>query len=293
MVFVSAIFPQISVGLSIASILLLIALGLAIIYGTMGVINLAHGEFVMLGAYAVWFLQTYLGIGLIAGLILVFILVGLVGWIVERSLIRYLYDRPLDTILATWGVGVILQQAVRLGAGAELRYVKMPDFLINPVHFFGYEESGYRIFIFALTVALLIVTYLLIFRTEFGLRLRAVTQNRDIARCFGINSARIYSLTFAYGAGLAGIAGALVSPLKSVSPEMGTNYVVDAFLVVVVGGVQSLLGTVASSYLIGQADGVLAFLSDDTMAKAVVFLGVVVLIRLFPQGLFAMRIRRS
>ena len=142
-------------------------------------------------------------------------------------------------------------------------------------------------------VALLLVTYILVFRTEFGLQLRAITQNRDIACCFGVNAGRIYSLTFAYGAGLAGLAGALVSPLKSVSPDMGTNYVVDAFLVVVAGGVQSLLGTVASSYLIGQASGVLAFLSDDTMAKAIVFLSVVVLIRLFPQGLFAMRVRRS
>jgi len=287
------IVSQISVGLSIASILLLIALGLAIIYGTMGVINLAHGEFVMLGAYAVWFLQTYLGIGLFAGLILVFVLIGLVGWVVEWSLIRRLYDRPLDTILATWGVGVILQQGVRLAAGAELRYVKMPDALVNPVAFMGYDESAYRIFIFVVAVALLFVTYILVFRTEFGLQLRAITQNRDIARCFGVNAKRIYSLTFAYGAGLAGLAGALVSPLKSVSPDMGTNYVVDAFLVVVAGGVQSLLGTVASSYLIGQASGVLAFLSDDTMAKAIVFLSVVVLIRLFPQGLFAMRVRRS
>ena len=289
----SSIIPQISVGLSIASILLLVALGLAIIYGTMGVINLAHGEFVMLGAYAVWFLQSTMGLSLLACVPLVFMLVGLVGLLIEWLLIRHLYARPLDTILATWGVGVILQQGIRLSAGAELRYVKMPDFLSSAVHIWGYEESAYRIFIFALAVVLLIITYLLIFHTEFGLRLRAVTQNRDIARCFGINARRVYSWTFAYGAGLAGIAGALVSPLKSVAPDMGTNYVVDAFLVVVVGGVQSLLGTIASSYLIGQASGVLAFLSDDTMAKAVVFLGVIVLIRLFPQGLFAVRVRRS
>lgn len=289
----SAVISQISVGLSIASILLLVALGLAIIYGTMGVINLAHGEFVMLGAYSVWFLQSTFGLNLIACLPLVFVLVGVAGLLIEWLLIRHLYTRPLDTILATWGVGVILQQGIRLAAGAELRYVKMPDFLTSAVHFGSYEESAYRIFIFVLAVTLLVITYLLIFHTEFGMRLRAITQNRDIARCFGINAGRIYSLTFAYGAGLAGIAGALVSPLKSVAPDMGTNYVVDAFLVVVVGGVQSLLGTIASSYLIGQASGVLAFLTDDTMAKAVVFLGVVLLIRLFPQGLFAMRVRRS
>ena len=289
----SSIVPQISVGLSIASILLLIALGLAIIYGTMGVINLAHGDFVMLGAYTVWFLQKQFAMNLITTLPFVFLFVGAVGWLTERLLIRNLYQRPLDTILATWGVGVIMQQAIRLLAGAELRYVKMPDFLINPVHIFGYEDSAYRIFIFVLAIALLVVTYLLIYRTEFGLRMRAIMQNRDVSRCFGINAGRVYALTFAYGTGLAGLAGALVSPLKSVAPDMGTSYVVDAFLVVVLGGVHSLLGTVASSYVIGQADAVLASLSDDTIAKAIVFLGVIVLIRLFPHGLFAMHVRRS
>ena len=289
----SAVISQISVGLSIASILLLVSLGLAIIYGTMGVINLAHGEFVMLGAYSVWFLQSLFGLNLITCLPIVFLLVGVVGLLIEWLLIRHLYTRPLDTILATWGVGVILQQAIRLSAGAELRYVKMPDFLTNPVHIGFYEESAYRIFIFFIAFSLVVITYLLIFHTEYGMRLRAITQNNEIARCFGINAGRIYALTFAYGAGLAGIAGALVSPLKSVAPDMGTNYVVDAFLVVVVGGVQSLLGTIASSYLIGQASGVLGFLTNDTMAKAIVFLGVVVLIRLFPQGLFTMRVDRG
>lgn len=289
----NVIIPQLSVGLSIASILLLVALGLAIIYGTMGVINLAHGDFVMLGAYTVWFLQKQFAMNLLTTLVFAFLLVGLVGWFVERSLIRHLYHRPLDTILATWGVGVILQQAVRLSAGPELRYVKMPEFLVSPVTIFGYEQSAYRIFIFLLAVALLALTYVLIYRTEFGLRMRAIIQDRDISRCFGINAGRVYSLTFAYGAGLAGIAGALVSPLKSVSPEMGTGYVVDAFMVVVLGGVQSLLGTVASSYVIGQTNAVLAFMSDDTIARAIVFLAIVVLIRYFPQGLFAMRVRRS
>jgi urea transport system permease protein len=289
----SAVISQISVGLSIASILLLVSLGLAIIYGTMGVINLAHGEFVMLGAYSVWFLQSLFGLNLITCLPIVFVLVGVVGLLIEWLLIRHLYTRPLDTILATWGVGVILQQAIRLSAGAELRYVKMPDFLTNPVHIGFYEESAYRIFIFFVAFSLVVITYLLIFHTEYGMRLRAITQNREIARCFGINAGRIYALTFAYGAGLAGIAGALVSPLKSVAPDMGTNYVVDAFLVVVMGGVQSLLGTIASSYLIGQASGVLGFLTNDTMAKAIVFLGVVALIRLFPQGLFTMRVNRG
>lgn len=287
------VFNQVFSGLSIASILLLISLGLAIIYGTVGVINLAHGEFVMLGAYAVWFLEDHLGLGLFPCIVLSFFAVGALGWVVERLIIRRLYGRVLDTILATWGLGVILQQAVRLTAGAELRYVQMPPRLSAAVHFAGVDVSAYRLFVLALTGILLAVTYLLIFRTRFGMRLRGVVQNPEIARCFGVNTSQIYALTFAYGAGLAGIAGALVSPLKSVSPDMGTGYVVDAFMVVVVGGVQSLLGTVASAGIIGELSGGLAYLSNDTIAKAVVFLGVVVLIRFRPQGLFALRVRRG
>jgi urea transport system permease protein len=287
------VFNQIFSGLSIASILLLISLGLAIIYGTVGVINLAHGEFVMLGAYAVWFLEAKLGLGLYPCLVLSFFVVGALGWCVERLVIRHLYGRVLDTILATWGLGVILQQAVRLTAGAELRYVKMPEGLSRAVALFGVDVSAYRLFVLVLTLALLLLTYFLIFRTSFGMRLRGVVQNPEIARCFGVNTSQIYSLTFAYGAGLAGVAGALVSPLKSVSPDMGTGYVVDAFMVVVVGGVQSLLGTVASAGILGELSGGLAYLSNDTIAKALVFLGVVVLIRFRPQGLFAVRVRRG
>ncbi len=284
---------QILTGLSIASILLLVSLGLAIIYGAMGVINLAHGDFLMLGAYAVWLMESVFGLGFLPCLILVFFIVGAVGWLVERTLIRHLYGRPLDTILATWGVGIILQQGIRLGAGAQLRYVKMPDYLVSPIHVFGVDISAYRVLIFAVTIILVAITYLLIFRTGFGIRLRAVMQNAEIARCFGINNARIYSLTFAYGAGLAGLAGALVSPLKSVSPDMGTNYVVDAFLVVVSGGVQSLFGTVASAGIIGEMSGGFAYLWNDTLARALLFFLVVVLIRFRPQGLFAMQLRRG
>ena len=284
---------QILTGLSIASILLLVSLGLAIIYGVMGVINLAHGDFLMLGAYAVWFMESMFDVGLLPCLVLVFFIVGAVGWLVERTLICHLYERPLDTILATWGVGIILQQAIRLSAGAELRYVKMPDYLVSPLHVLGVEISAYRLLVFGVTVALVVATYVLIFRTTFGLRLRAVMQNAEIARCFGINNARVYSLTFAYGAGLAGLAGALVSPLKSVSPDMGTNYVVDAFLVVVSGGVQSLFGTVASAGIIGELSGGFAFLWNDTLARALLFFLVVVLIRFRPQGMFAMRLRRG
>lgn len=282
---------QIMTGLSIASILMLVALGLAIIYGVTGVINLAHGEFVMLGAYAAWFLQTQFGLSLLVSLVPIFLMVALFGWLIEVLVIRHLYDRPLDTILATWGIGVMAQQAIRLMAGGELRYVEMPASLSSSVNILGATDSAYRVFILVLALALFGITWCIYRYTNFGLKLRAITQNRAIASSFGVNSGRIYRMTFAYGAGIAGLAGALVSPLKSVSPEMGTTYVVDAFMVVVLGGVQSLMGTLVSSGILGELTGYIAFYSNDTIAKALVLLAIVVLIRFRPQGLFASRVR--
>ena len=285
------VFEQILTGLSIGSILLLVALGLSIIYGTIGVINLAHGEFIMLGAYAAWALKTYAGISLLPGLVLIFLGVGLFGWLVERILLRRLYRRPLDTILATWGVGVVLQQVVRLTAGGELRYVELPPAMDSSVSIFGVEIAAYRIFIFVVAALLFLISWFVIYRTTFGLKLRAVVQDRGVASSFGINADRIYSLTFAYGAGLAGLAGAIVSPLKSVSPEMGTGYVVDAFMVVVLGGVQSLFGTVISAFALGEVTGVIAFLQNDTIAKAAVLIVIISVIRFRPQGLFVAKVR--
>lgn len=285
------IVSQLLTGLSISSILMLAALGLAIIYGVTGVINLAHGEFIMLGAYCAWLLQTQLGMGLIASLIPIFVILCVFGWIIEAMVIRHLYDRPLDTILATWGIGVMTQQVVRLLAGGELRYVEMPVSLSSSVNILGATESAYRLFVLFVALGLFVATWFIYRKTAFGLKLRAITQNRAMASSFGINSGRIYRMTFAYGAGVAGLAGALVSPLKSVSPEMGTAYVVDAFMVVVLGGVQSLFGTMASSAILGELSGFLAFFTNDTIAKAVVLIAIVILIRFRPQGLFVARVR--
>lgn len=285
------VVSQILTGLSLSSILLLVALGLAIIYGVTGVINLAHGEFVMLGAYCAWLFQSQLGLSLLASLFLIFLAIAALGWLIEIAVIRHLYDRPLDTILATWGLGVMTQQIVRLTAGGELRYVQMPPSLSGSVDILGATDSAYRLFVLGVALGLFVLTWAIYRYTSFGLKLRAITQNRAIASSFGINSARAYRLTFAYGAGIAGLAGALISPLKSVSPEMGTTYVVDAFMVVVLGGVQSLLGTLASSAVLGEATGMLAYFSNDTIAKALVLLAIVIIIRFRPQGLFAQRIR--
>jgi len=282
---------QIVTGLSIGSILLLVALGLSIIYGSMGIINLAHGEFVMLGAYAAWTFQHYFGLGLLESLVPIFLVVAICGWLIERYVLSFLNNRPLDTILATWGVGIILQQAVRLLVGGELRYVQLPASLSDSTELLGVQVSVYRIFLFFAALTLFALTWLLMNRTMVGMKLRAIIQDRSIAACFGVNARRIYALTFAYGAGLAGLAGALVSPLKSVSPEMGTGYVVDAFMVVVLGGVQSLAGTVFSSFILGELSGGIAFLENDTVAKTIVLLAIVVLIRFRPEGLFTTRVR--
>ena len=278
-------------GLSMTSILLMVALGLAIIYGTTGVINMAHGEFVMIGAYTSWFLQTKLGMGLIASIIPIFIITALMGFLIERLIIRHLYNRLLDTILATWGIGVLLQQFIRLTVGSELQYLKIPTFMAESMNMFGQQVPIYRVFIFLFAVAIFVLAWFIIYRTKFGIQLRAVTQNKDIAGCFGINSGFVYSATFAFGTGIAALAGAFVAPLKSISPDMGTNYIIDAFMVVVLGGVESLIGTAASSFIIGESSSFLASFSNDTLAKALVLLIIILILRVKPEGLFTRKIR--
>jgi len=269
----------------------MISLGLAIIYGTTGVINMAHGEFVMIGAYTSWFLQTTFGMGLLVSIIPIFLITALMGFLIERIVIRHLYNRLLDTILATWGIGVLLQQFIRLTVGSELKYLKIPSFMAESMTLFGQEVSIYRVFIFVFAILTFFVAWFIIFKTSFGIRLRAVTQNKDIASCFGINSGVVYSSTFAFGTGIAAVAGAFIAPLKSISPDMGTNYIIDAFMVVVLGGVESLIGTAASSLIIGETSSFLASFSNDTLAKALVLLMIIIILRIKPQGLFTKRTR--
>ena len=285
-------FNQAFAGLSMASILLMVAVGLAIIYGSMGVINLAHGEFVMLGAYAAWAMQVFFGLSILVSIPFVFLGVGLVGWLIERGIVKRLYRRPLDTILATWGVGIVLQQLIRLGVGPDSLFVQRPALLDGNLVIGNVVMSNYRIFVIVFATAILIATWLLLTRTEFGMKLRAVIQNREISECYGIRAERVYSLTFAYGAGLAGIAGALITPLVSVTPTMGTYLVVDAFLVVIIGGVGSLIGTAVASGIVGESTALFSMLMNDTMGRIAVLVGIILLIRFRPQGLFPETIRR-
>ena len=274
------------IGLSLASIWLVAALGLTIIYGTMGVINMAHGEFIMLGAYFTWILQYFGGFPWLLCLPVSFFLVAFIGWLVERGLIRHLYDRPLDTLLATWGVSLVFIQSIRLIFGGEPQYVAVPDWLTSVMVIEFVHVPWLRIFIFFASLALVAVTWAILFKSNIGIQVRAVMQQPQMAASFGINAGRIYGLTFAYGAGLAGISGSMFAGLKTIFPDMGLGYVVEAFLVVVTGGGE-LFGSLATAGIMGEMFSIFSYFTNDTFARFVLFILIVVFLRFRPQGIFA------
>jgi len=289
------------IGLSLASILLLVALGLAITYGAMGVINMAHGELVMVGAYTTVMAGIWLNANIFLAIPLAFVVTALLGLLIERVVVRRLYGRLLDTLLATWGIAILIQQAVRLefgltflkihieGLGPGLQNVNVPAMLQGTVPIFGTEVNTYRTFIIAVTVLLAGLTWFILYRTAAGTQVRAIIRNPKMAAACGIDVERMNALTFAFGSGLAGVAGVMMSGFKTVFPNMGTSMVVDGFLVVVVGGVGSLLGSILSAGLLGEIDGVVAVVTNDIVARAVVFGVVILIIVVRPQGLFAFR----
>ncbi|MCH8466542.1 MAG: urea ABC transporter permease subunit UrtB [Roseinatronobacter sp.] len=296
-------FEVLFIGLSLTSVLLLIALGLSITYGAMGVINMAHGELVMIGAYTAVLAGIHLGFNIYLSLPLAFVVAALVGLLIERVVIRRLYGRIIDTLLATWGVAIILQQLIRLefglsffgisiaGLGPGLQNMRVPTYMMQPYDIMGFTIQPYRSFIILVTVLLTALTWYLLYRTPIGVHIRAIMRNPQMAAACGIDVRRVSALTFAYGSGLAGVAGVLLAGFRTVMPEMGATVVVDGFLVVVVGGVGSLLGTILSSALLGQINGVVSVFSNDIIARAVVF-GVVIAIILWrPRGLFAFKSR--
>jgi urea transport system permease protein len=285
-------------GIGIVGILLLTGLGLAITFGVMRIINLAHGEFIMLGAYIAFLMQSTFKLDLILTIPFAFLGTAIIGALTEVTLIRRLYGRPLETLLATWGLSIVLQGIVKLIFTAQLKYVKSPTYLSGNLALIS-DSSGsplvaisyYRAFIIFVALALLGVTMFLFYGTSWGREVRAVTQNRDMAKCLGINTQMIDMLTFSYGCGLAGIAGAVIAALKSVAPPMGQDYLVDAWMVVVTGGVDKLIGILAGSFLIGESSALLAFILNDPTARVLVLAAVIVLIRYRPEGLFTVQKR--
>ena len=281
-----SIITQFLNGFSVVAILILAAVGLAIIFGVAGVINMAHGEFIMVGAYTAAVVGQ-LGGNTFFAIPVAFFVVALLGLIVERGIIQWIYERPLETLLATWGVGIILQVLMKLIFGPELYYVGAPKILDG-----GFRTIGllpfpwYRLFLIILAIVIMVITYLVLFKTDLGLKVRAVRRNRTMSGCLGINTRKIDMIIFAFGSGLAGVAGAALAPIKSVSTTMGFPYAVDSFMVLVLGGVGNLWGVVAGAGLIGEAETILSFIYNNVIGKLLVFIFIVLAIRVFPRGLF-------
>jgi urea transport system permease protein len=277
------------------------ALGLAIIFGQMGVINMAHGEFMILGAYVTYlcsgFFQSKLpalfpGYFFVA-MVLAFLAAGALGMLVEWALIRHLYKRPLDTLLATWGLSLILQQAYRSIFGAREVGVELPSWLIGSVQVTDAIEIPINgMFVMAVTVLITVAVALLLFASRWGRQVRAVMQNRVMAGAVGIDTDRVDRATFGIGCGIAGIAGAAFTMIGSTGPTSGQLYIVDTFLIVVFGGAASLLGTIASAFSISQTQSTLEFFLSGSTAKVLTLLGVVAILMLRPQGLFTLKVRR-
>ena len=293
-----ALGNQLLNGIGVVGILLLTGLGLAITFGVMRIINLAHGEFIMLGAYTTFWFQSTFGMDLLLTIPFAFIVTAAIGALVELTIIRRLYGRPLETLLATWGLSIVLQGVIKLIFTAQLKYVKSPPYISGNLTLLNDAQgtpaiaiSYYRLFIIVVALALLALTGYLLNKTDLGRQVRAVTQNRDMAKCLGVNTSLIDMVTFAYGCGLAGVAGSVISSLKSVSPPMGQDYLVDAWMTVVTGGVDKLVGVLAGAFLIGESSSGIAYLLNDPTARVIVLAAVIILIRYKPEGLFTIQKR--
>jgi len=290
-------------GISLGSVLLIAAIGLAITFGVMGVINMAHGEMIMLGAYTAYVCQQlfraflpadWIDAYLVVSVPAAFLFAGAVGVVLERSVIRFLYGRPLETLLATWGVSLILQQAVRSIFGSPNKEVSNPSWMtggFDPIG--GFTITWNRLYIILFCFIVLGVLVLMLNRTRFGLHMRAVTQNRPMASAMGIRTARIDALTFGLGSGIAGMAGVALSQVGNVSPNLGTIYIVDSFLVVVFGGVGNLLGTLVGALSLGIVNKFLEPVAGAILGKIVVLVAIILFIQRRPRGLFALKGRTA
>ena len=293
---------QLFTGASLGSILLLVALGLAITYGLMGVINMAHGELMMIGAYATYVVQVafrqYLPGAfdwyLLAALPVAFGSSALVGALLERSILKHLYGRPLETLLATWGISLILMQTVRSLFGAQNVGVENPSWMSGSIQLMSNLQLPWnRVLIIGFALAVLLGMSLLIAKTRLGLFVRGVTQNRPMASCMGINTARIDTYAFALGSGIAGLAGCALSQIGNVGPDLGQSYIVDSFMVVVLGGVGQLAGTVYAALGLGLVNKLLEGWTGAVLAKIAVLVFIIVFIQKRPQGIFAMKGRSA
>ncbi len=284
-------------GLSLGSVLLLAAIGLAITFGVMGVINMAHGEMVMIGAYVTFMVQEYIrtnnpglfDYSLVIAVPLAFIVAGFIGILIEQGIIRFLYGRPLETLLATWGLSLILQQAVRTAFGPTNREVGAPSWMSGAFNIGQLNITYGRLWIIVFTMAVFVALLGLLRFTRMGLEMRAVTQNRTMAASMGIRTARVDALTFGLGSGIAGIAGVALSQIDNVSPNLGQGYIIDSFMVVVFGGVGNLWGTLVGAFSLGIANKFLEPYAGAVLAKIAILVIIILFIQKRPRGLFALK----
>jgi urea transport system permease protein len=284
-------------GISLGSVLLLAAIGLAITFGVMGVINMAHGEMVMLGAYTTFVVQGfmreaapgYVDLALPIALPLAFLVAGTAGLLIERGVIRFLYGRPLETLLATWGLSLILQQAVRSIFGPTNRQVANPTWMSGAFEVGGLTITYNRLWIVVFTLAVFVVLLVVTRWTRFGLQMRAVTQNRRMAASMGIRTPWIDAFTFALGSGIAGIAGVALSQIDNVSPNLGQGYIIDSFMVVVFGGVGNIWGTLVGAFTLGIVNKLLEPYAGAVLGKIIVLVVIILFIQKRPRGLFALK----
>ncbi|HET9414681.1 MAG TPA: urea ABC transporter permease subunit UrtB, partial [Pseudolabrys sp.] len=284
-------------GLSLGSVLLLAAIGLAITFGVMGVINMAHGEMVMLGAYTTFVVQEYIraynpalfDYSLIIAVPLAFAVAGAVGVAVERGIIRFLYGRPLETLLATWGLSLILQQVVRTVFGPTNKEVGNPSWMSGAFELGGLTITYNRLWIICFALAVFVALLGMLRLTRLGLEMRAVTQNRAMAAAMGIRTARIDALTFGLGSGIAGIAGVALSQIDNVSPNLGQGYIIDSFMVVVFGGVGNLWGTLVGAFTLGIANKFLEPYAGAVLGKIAILVLIILFIQKRPRGMFALK----
>ncbi len=289
-----AVLSQLYAGISLGSVLLLIALGLSLTFGQMGVINMAHGEFIMAGAYTAFVVQQIfsdVGLSLLVSLPLAFVVGGLLGVLLEVTLISRLYHRPLDTLLVTWGVSLILQQVARDIFGAPAVDVRAPSWLQGNVEILGAPFTTSRIFIVVLSLVCVTALGLVLRYTPLGRRIRAVVQARGLAETSGIATRTTDRITFFIGSGLAGVAGVALTLIGSTQPYMGTTYIVDAFLVVVVGGIGQIKGAVIAAFALGTLQAFFAYSQSVSTAKVLLLVVVIVFLQVRPQGLFSVRTR--
>jgi urea transport system permease protein len=284
-------------GISLGSVLLLAAIGLAITFGVMGVINMAHGEMVMIGAYVTFVVQDAIrtshpalfDYSLAVAIPLAFLVAGFIGILIERCIIRFLYGRPLETLLATWGLSLILQQAVRTTFGPNNREVGNPSFMSGAFDLGGITITYNRLWIICFALAVFVALLGLLRFTRFGLEMRAVTQNRAMAASMGIRTSRVDALTFGLGSGIAGMAGVALSQIDNVSPNLGQGYIIDSFMVVVFGGVGNLWGTLVGSFVLGIANKFLEPVAGAVLGKIAILVLIILFIQKRPRGMFALK----